>query len=278
MGFTPETMTQNDLHEIQQIILKTLTAIDGVCRRHGLRYYLIAGTMLGAVRHGGFIPWDDDADVAMPRPDYEKFIRHANEWLPAPYELVESRINPAYPYNFARVHDSSTTYVLRRAFNYVGGIPVDVFPLDGMTGAGLKRRLHYSRYNVLNRLLYYSLTDPYKHGRGLRSVFINTVRKFSTLERRHAAINRLQQQFDYETSALTADHDNKPRRGILPREVYGRGTDITFEGHTFKGVDRPDEYLRYCYGDYMTPPAKRPPLNFRFIDTALPYRDFKSER
>ena len=66
MGITPDKFTDDDLHAMQRVILGILKDIDATCRRHGLRYYIIAGTMLGAIRHGGFVPWDDDADVAMP--------------------------------------------------------------------------------------------------------------------------------------------------------------------------------------------------------------------
>ena len=76
-----------ETREMQRIILGILEAIDKVCRKHNLQYFMIAGTMLGAVRHHGFIPWDDDADVALPRHDYEVLLAHANEWLPEEYEL-----------------------------------------------------------------------------------------------------------------------------------------------------------------------------------------------
>ena len=71
----------------QMRMLEILQETDRSVRGHGLRYYLEGGTLLGAVRHGGFIPWDDDADISMPRPDYEEFIRHANEWLPPHFRL-----------------------------------------------------------------------------------------------------------------------------------------------------------------------------------------------
>ena len=77
-------MVNYDIKDVQHHTLRILLALDEVCRQHQLSYYLWAGTMLGAVRHKGFIPWDDDADVAMPREDYERLIAHP-EWLPAPF-------------------------------------------------------------------------------------------------------------------------------------------------------------------------------------------------
>src|SRR3712207_2555288 len=106
-----EDMAQ--IAQIQTVILGIMKAIDKVCREHNLQYFMIAGTMLGAIRHQNFIPWDDDADVALPRPDYDVLMAHANEWLPKEYELVEAGTTPDYPYQFARVQDKRTTYITK---------------------------------------------------------------------------------------------------------------------------------------------------------------------
>lgn len=260
------------LKEMQACLLNILLTIDKVCREHNLRYYIIAGTLLGAVRHKGFIPWDDDADVAMPREDYEKLIRHAREWLPERYELVSGTDNPRYPYLFARIQDRETTYVLRRRFDFVGGVPVDVFPLDGMTPSGLRRRVHYFKYGVAKKLLYHSLVDPYKHGKGLRCLFAKMMHKLVSPAWAHHTADRLQQEFSIGKTGLVADHDNKPSRGILPAEVYGEPRPIEFCGHMLMGVSNPDAYLRYCYGDYMAMPTKLPPQNFRTLDLHKSYK------
>ncbi len=263
--------------EMQKVILGILSAIDKVCREHGLHYYMIAGTMLGAVRHKGFIPWDDDADVALPRRDYDILIAHANEWLPEQYELVSGDKDPNYPYLFARIQDKNTTYILRRCFNYVGGVPVDVFPLDGMTENRLLRNLHYMKYNVLKRLLYFSLRDPYKHGDGINCKFIKLCHKVLSPEKLHSMLDRVQREYDYDASNLIADHDNKPSRGILPKSVYGTPKDVSFEGMQFHGVENPDRYLRYCYGEYMKMPDKYPPQNFRYLNMKMPYAEYKNK-
>ena len=268
-------ISDEQTRELQKYILDMLLAIDNVCREHGLDYYLIAGTMLGAVRHKGFVPWDDDADVAMPRKDYNEFVKHANEWLPERYELVSGLQDPMYPYQFARIQDKETTYILRRKFNFVGGLPVDVFPLDGMTADHSAMVKHYRRYAIAKKLLYYSTIDPLKHGHGLRWAFTKLMHKFISQDWAHRHMNDVQREFDYDRYTLVADHDNAPNRGILPKEVYGKPTPIEFEGHQLMGVQDPDTYLRYCYGDYMKMPKQLPPQNFRYLDLHTPYRQYK---
>lgn len=261
--------------EMQQVILGILIAIDKVCREHNLQYYLIAGTMLGAVRHQGFIPWDDDADIALPRYDYNVLLAHANEWLPEEYELVDYTKASHYPYPFARIQDKRTTYILRRSFDFLGGIPVDVFPIDGMTENKFARKFHYLRYNILDKLLYYSLRDPYKHGKGMGSFFYKTMQKILSPQKLHRAIDKLQAEYSFSDSKLVADHDNSPKRGILPKEVYGTPTPIVFEGIELMGVAKPDIYLSCCYGNYMELPKNIPPQNFCYMDMKSPYKDYK---
>ena len=151
-------------------------------------------------------------------------------------------------------------------------------PLDGMTASKLSRRWHYLRYSINNRLMYYNLVDPYKHGRGLRSVYINFFHKVVSSKWIHERMDKVQKQYDYSSSALIADHDNKPSRGILPREVYGKPTLVSFEGHKFYGVQNPNAYLKYCYGDYMKMPGKLPPQNFRYLNMRLPYNEYLKKK
>jgi lipopolysaccharide cholinephosphotransferase len=267
----------DEVREIQACLLGILRAIDQVCREHHLRYYIAAGTMLGAVRHGGFIPWDDDADIAMPRPDYETFLQHANEWLPARYELVSGGHPSDYPYVFARVQDSETTYRPRRSFPFVGGLPVDVFPLDGMAEPGLRRRWHYFRYRFLWKLLYFTQTDPYKHGKGLRSMLTIALRKVLSPIRLHRMIDNVRKEWSYESCTLTADHDYKPELGVVPREVFGQPTPIKFEDTTLMGVAQPDAYLQHLYGNYMEIPKDIPLVFYRYLNLKKPYRQYKEE-
>ena len=116
-------MPSYDIRPLQLRILQNLEAIHNVCAEHGLRYYLWAGTMLGAVRHKGFIPWDDDIDIAMPRRDYDLLMQNAREWLPEQYEVVSYETDPKnYPLPFAKLQDANTTLLERAHLSYLGGV------------------------------------------------------------------------------------------------------------------------------------------------------------
>ena len=115
-------MPAYEIRPLQLRILEILLAVDKVCREHGLRYYLWAGTLLGAIRHKGFIPWDDDVDICMPRADYDTLMAHAKEWLPAPYEAMSAETNGKYPGSFGKIIDSSTTLIERAHYAYLSGI------------------------------------------------------------------------------------------------------------------------------------------------------------
>ena len=120
-------MPSYDIRPLQLRILQNLSAIHKVCVEYGLHYYLWAGTMLGAVRHKGFIPWDDDIDIAMPRKDYDLLMRNASKWLPAQYEVVSYETDKEnYPLTFAKLQNADTTLIEREQLSYLGGMYIEI--------------------------------------------------------------------------------------------------------------------------------------------------------
>ncbi|MDO4461454.1 MAG: LicD family protein [Bacteroidia bacterium] len=261
----------SEVRDVQLCILDIMKAVDRVCQEHDLTYYMIAGTLLGAVRHQGFIPWDDDADIALPRHDYEILMAHADEWLPSYYRLVNHNTDKSYPYPFARIHDTRTTYIPYRDFNYIGGVPLDIFPLDGMVQSGIKRWWHYFKYRFFVHLLYFLTVNPQKHGKGLRYYALSALRFIYPPQRCFNQMDNLQREYDYNTSSLVADHDNKPDRGILAKHIYGKPIKYKFEDTEFYGVANADEYLKYCYGEYRTP-QRATRLNYKEVNLKRPYK------
>ena len=134
----------SELRKLQLVELENMRIFSELCDRHGLRYYLVGGTMLGAVRHHGFIPWDDDMDVGMPRPDYEKFITIARKEMPQGYSFLNYKYNKNYKRYFSRivnddvkiVNASNTKRIEENAW-------LDIFPFDGMPNNKLIQRIHF---------------------------------------------------------------------------------------------------------------------------------------
>ena len=122
-------------------ILGILRELISICERHGLHYYCCAGTAIGAVRHHGIIPWDDDIDVIMPRPDYDRLLEIAQQEDFGQYELITPYNNPAYPLYFAKLSDRTTTLVEERERPCVIGLFVDIFPLDATASDIAEARL-----------------------------------------------------------------------------------------------------------------------------------------
>ena len=124
----------SQLRALQLVELEIMKIFVNICERHQLRYIMIGGTMLGAIRHKGFIPWDDDIDVGMPRADYEKFLQIVRAELPADYDFLNYKQNPEYLRYFSRIVDtrvkvtnaSYTDTLVEHAW-------IDIFPLDGLS-------------------------------------------------------------------------------------------------------------------------------------------------
>ena len=271
-------MANYDIKALHQKILAILLAFDKVCRSHGLRYTICGGTMIGAVRHKGFIPWDDDLDVSMPRPDYDRFIAHCKEWLPAPYEFVCAENDPLYPLPFGKIQDASTTLIEREHLYYLGGCYIDVFPFDGYPSNALMRNVQRIRYNYLKKVLYFLHRDPYRHGHGISSWIPRMARKFYTLESAQRKIRRVMTKYDYDRSRWAASYTDGLER-LCPKTVIDVYRPFEFEGHTVQGIADYDYYLHRMYkGDYMQlPPEKdRWQHNFHYLDLTTPYRDFEA--
>lgn len=272
-------MASYDIETLHQHILQIMLTTDRVCQEHDIRYYCWAGTMLGAVRHKGFIPWDDDMDICMPRPDYDRFLTHAHEWLPQPLEALSIETSATYPGSFAKIVDSSTTLIERAHSDYVAGIYIDVFPIDGAPKAKWARQIAVTRYKLLDKLLYFLHRDPYKHGHGPSSWPVLAIQKLFSHEWARRQLRAANLAYDYDKSDYVLDYDDGVD-GVLPKRVLGAPQPVEFEGHRVMGVEHADEYLRQKYGDYMVVPPHdhQRQHNFFYLDYNLPYRQYHDQR
>lgn len=264
-----------DLESLREKQIPLLKCIDKVCREHHLRYYLWAGTLLGAVRHQGFIPWDDDMDIAMPRPDYNLLMEHYREWMPQPYEVIGPHNRPDYPYPFAKAVDASTTLIERPDFNFPEGVFLDIFPLDGYPSDLQANKKNLSNYHFWRHLLFLRGRDPFKHGKGPRSWWPLLIHKLFTLKWIQNKVQDIMTQYDYEESDHVIDHDFN-ERGIIRKSWLGEPKLHEFEGEEYMGPADADAYLTHIYGDYMTLPPKEKQVQhvYLYLNLTLPYREY----
>ncbi len=242
-----------ELTILQERLTEILAWFHDYCVENGLRYYMAYGTMLGAVRHGGFIPWDDDIDVAMPRPDYDRFI-HLTFGRRMGRFVVESLANGNrdWFFGYAKVYDTSTTLIEKKHPTLKRGIYLDVFPLDG---AGNNEEDFQRIAEDIKRLW---------HKRNQRKQLASILSAISPkfLPSNDGVMQALDKAFrrsDYEASALVGCLAEISRKGmisheIMPKSVFGTPKNYVFGRHYFFGVENPDAYLENMYGDYMTPP------------------------
>ena len=263
----PEQNMTN-LRKLQLIELEILKEVISLCEKHGLRYYLLGGTFLGAVRHQGFIPWDDDIDIGMPRNDFERFCEIARQELKAPLGFVSFRNNAEYIYFHPRVYNYNSRVIDRSGVNEKETFAwIDVFPLDGMPGNKLVRKL-YGFYLLFLRLLFmYSQFDKIVNVSLKERVWyekvliaIGKVIKFEKVLNTHKIMDKLDctlKKYDYETSGYVGNFMGAYKmKEVFPKKYYDEVAEYSFEGLSCPAPKDYDAILSQMYGDYMTPPEK----------------------
>lgn len=273
-------MPQYDVRQLQRRLLDILVEFDRMCRAHGLRYCLCGGSLLGAVRHKGFIPWDDDLDVSMPRPDYERLIAHSRKWLPEHLEFVCAENDPKYPLPFGKIQDARTTLIERRHLYYLGGCYIDVFPFDAYPDNRALLLWQRVQYNWLKKCLYLVHRDPYRHGHGPACWLPLMVRRMYTMGGIQRRMRRVMTRYDYSKANVACSYTDGIRR-IVPKTISDNYCEYEFEGHKVMGIRDYDPYLKAMYGpDYMTPPPEKDRFQhlFDYLDLDHPYRDYSPDR
>ena len=203
-------------------------------------------------------------------------MANAKEWLPEPYEAVCAENDKKYPLPFAKVQDANTTLIERMHLKYLGGVYIDIFPLDGVPESRMAQRMHFAKYEFYKRVLYLIHRDPYKHGKGPSSWIPLLCRKFFTLTGAQESIRKVMKKYDFDQCALVCDYDDG-MKGIMSKDILGTPTPIRFEDEEVWGVQKYDAYLSQKYGDYMTIPKQsgQRQHNFHYLDLNKPYRNFE---
>ena len=262
-------MENTELILIQEYELGILKEILRIIEKYNLRYYILGGTLLGAVRHQGFIPWDDDIDIGLPRQDYEKFIGFIKEEIKEPFAIhsIQSGIYD-FNYYYVRIVDTRLKVLCRRtAKNLILPVWVDVFPLDGVPESKARLNAWVKKGYFLLKLYRRSQYEYYykKDHTGNWSVkgLLNTAIYYSGIfhvlnrEKIWQSLDKHLKLYPYDASSSIINFcGNWGIKELFPKSVYGEGRRYPFEDMMLVGPVDYDCVLTQMYGDYMIPPEE----------------------
>lgn len=259
-------MKELTLKEIQARQLTLALEIEKICSKHGITYYLISGSCLGAVRHGGFIPWDDDIDIAIMRKDYERFIKlFDSEFDRTKYMLTnddrETQFSPSLSRIIFKGTELDEPQFSHLHFNK--GMFLDVFPLDNVPDDLDLRQKQARELQHINKLIYYKIWAKSTGKFAAIKNFVKTIRTIAmlpvslkSLKRRRKEIITRYRDIDTECVSSMASKYGYTKH-IMPRSIYGNPSRLNFDGQMLPFPEKAEEHLLRLFGEnYMAIPPE----------------------
>ena len=255
-------MQELTLQEQKDVAVSVLSEIDEICRKNNFIYSLAYGTLLGAIRHNGFIPWDDDIDIMMPREDYLRFIDYCKN-NKTNFELASSFTDPDYGYIFSKACDKETIVIPGNMKWKKHGIQVDIFPIENLGDDIDAAKKEFMKKRFQRQLLVAWNWERFEKNKN-KSFSYNTAKfiffvmsRFASNKRLAKSIHNYYGRFTYEKKQYGGIVCGAyQKREIMPMHIYEEYTDVIFEGKHFKAIAKYDEYLTIVYGDYMKLPPE----------------------
>ena len=260
-------MKELNIKEIQQESLKILIFVDKLCNKLNLNYCIMFGTLIGAIRHNGFIPWDDDIDIVMPRKDYlilqNYFMEHKEELKPLEFFSKDTR--EKYPYMIGRV--CNTNFIMKSEIeeDYGMGTFIDIYPMDG-AGNG-KNTFYYRKSKLLSSMYYMKSRTRFipseKWYLNIPKRIIFSFVKLFSFEYLRKELESLVYKFDYDKSIYVA-HMDCCTDGIFLKKDFDETIYHDFEGYQVRIPKNYDSILRNLYGNYMELPPEEKRIGHHF--------------
>ena len=267
------------MNGVQKKTFELLEIFVNICHKWNIPYYLVCGSALGAVKYGGFIPWDDDIDVALLREDYQKFLEVAPQELPQWCFLQNFRTEKNYPHISSKLRNSNTAFIEEgmESLPINHGIYLDIFPIDGHP-SGLTRHRIFEMRKKWNEWILFSAMKL----SGNRKVrFRNKVMRILGFHKRvfqsQLRLEKLYCSYPPQKSKLWCNYGNwQGKLEYSPRWHYGDGVWVAFEGLNVRIPERYDDYLTQKYGDWRSDPPveKQRSHHMAVVDVEHSYKDF----
>ncbi len=272
-------MSAQSVRKVQEKILDTMKYIDKLCRANGITYYIMGGTALGAVRHGGFIPWDDDLDIFMTPTEYAAFKKVFEKENSPDFVLQEWRTTPRY-LEYAKVRMNGTTFIeesFKDNKTMHHGIYVDIMILHKVPKNSFIQKLVYyeSKFVTL-----YALSQRNWKPKTLSQAIILKALKFMPCKLMAKLFYKRIYKYDDRTNNFMYSYWITPakfRSGLFDKSFFSDPVDIQFEDTKLFGSAKIKEYLKYRYGDYMKLPseeAQKASVHAMIFDTEKDYKEY----
>ncbi|MDY6084035.1 MAG: LicD family protein [Dialister sp.] len=253
-------MKQISLSELHSYLLESLIAFDSYCRSHNIRYSLCGGTLIGAVRHEGFIPWDDDTDVMMTRDAYDQLT---DAWRKAPlpgYTLLTDRTpNHAYAGESGKWYADNTA-PLHPDNEYDIGLFLDIFIADRLPRDEKEAEAYFHKTHGIGKR-FHSVNKRRHHWLWKCLSYISAALSPDSCYRELEAELASYRDRDGDFLALILGSGKDMKRERMPRKFFDSYVELVFEGHSFPVIAEYDAYLRHYYGDYMRLPPEQERLS-----------------
>lgn len=252
------------IEEMRDRLVSMADYIDRLCQENGLTLFMSGGTLLGAVRHKGFIPWDDDIDMYLSRPEYDKLIEIFKEQgNNGRYKLLSHEIDNEYLYPFAKLIDTET--LLIEAEGYAGvemGLFVDIFPIDGLGNSVKQAKRHMKKCNKWITLNLSLLVKPWRKNKSFFKNFaiacLRAIAKLYGPKNIHKKMRKVVRSLPYDDSEYVGEFIDEigDKRIMLKKEMFEDFELMDFENIKLKAPKNWDKFLKQYYGNYMELPPE----------------------